>query len=84
MPVFRECARKINSIRRGWDPDADLRVSEAAMTLGKAFTFRELVDASGLFARGYRSAVRLLGDGYLHKDLLAPFAPDTICRRDSA
>lgn len=83
-PVFRECARKINSIRRGWDPDADRQVLETALRLGTTFTFKELVDTSGLFARGYRSAVRLLGDGDLRKDLLAPFAPDTICWRDSA
>jgi hypothetical protein len=77
-------SRKIKSIRRGWDPDADRQVFEAAMRLGTTFTFKELVDTSGLFARGYRSAVRLLGDGDLRKDLLAPFAPDTICWRDSA
>lgn len=83
-PVFRECARKISSIRRGWDPEADMRVWDTAMGLGAKFTFKELVDGSGLLARSHRATVRLLADGDLCKDLLAPFAPETICWRGEA
>jgi hypothetical protein len=77
--VFCECSCKIHSIRRGGDRDADCRVMEAAKGLGTTFTFDELVDWSGWFARGHRAAVRLLIGGDLGKDLFSPFAADTIC-----
>ena len=79
-PVFRECARQIHIARRGWDPQADQIVLEAANDLGACFSFQELVDHSGLKGRGYRAAVRLIGDGDIGKDLLDPIAQDTQLR----
>jgi hypothetical protein len=79
-PVQRKCAEDVHHARRGWDPEADRIVLEAAHDLGATFTFRQLLDRARLENRGWRAAVRLIGDGDLAKHLLDPFAPDTVCR----
>jgi hypothetical protein len=79
-PVQRKCAEDVHHARRGWDPEADRIVLEAAHDLGATFTFQQLLDRAALENRGWRAAVRLIGDGDLAKHLLDPFAPDTLCR----
>ncbi|PZX12826.1 hypothetical protein LX81_03533 [Palleronia aestuarii] len=78
--VFRECALKIHIARRGWDPEADQIVLGAAHDLGASFSLQELLDRSGLGGRGYRAAVRLIGDGDIGKHPLDPIAYDTRLR----
>lgn len=78
-PVQRKCAEDVHHARRGWDPEADRVVLEAARDLGETFTFGQLVERAGLEGRGWRAAVRLIGDGDMAKHLLDPFAPDTLC-----
>lgn len=79
-PAQRKCAEDIHHARRGWDPEADRIVLEAAQGLGETFTFQQLLERAGLGNRGWRAAVRLIGDGDIAKHLLDPFAPDTLCR----
>jgi hypothetical protein len=79
-PVQRKCAEDVHHARRGWDPEADRIVLEAAHDLGATFTFQQLLDRAALENRGWRAAVRLIGDGDIAKHLLDPFAPDTLCR----
>jgi hypothetical protein len=79
-PVQRKCAEDVHLARRGWDPEADRIVLEAAHDLGATFTFRQLLDRAALENRGWRAAVRLIGDGDIAKHLLDPIAPDTRCR----
>jgi hypothetical protein len=79
-PVQRKCAEDIHHARRGWDPEADRVVLEAAHDLGATFTFQQLLDRAGLENRSWRAAVRLIGDGDIAKHLLDPFAPGTLCR----
>lgn len=78
-PAARECAKAIHMARRGWDPEADRIVLEAANDLGSRFTFSGLIDASRLgdARRGYRAAVRLIGDGDIGKHKLDLFTPNT-------
>jgi hypothetical protein len=76
-PVQRRCAEDVHHARRGWDPEADRIVLEGAHDLGASFTFQQLIDRAALENRGWRAAVRLIGD--LAKHLLDPFAPDTLC-----
>lgn len=77
---WRENAQKIYHARRGWDPEADAIVLEAANSLPEAFRFDDLVQKSGLKGRGWRAAVRLIGDGDLLKHPLDLIQDDTICR----
>jgi hypothetical protein len=79
-PAQRKCAEDVHHARRGWDPEADRVVLEAAHDLGATFTFQQLLDRAALENRGWRAAVRLIGDGDIAKHLLDPFAPDTQCR----
>jgi hypothetical protein len=83
-PVYRECARAIHKARRGWDPEADAIVLKVANDLGNEFTFGRLVEASQLSGRGYRAAVRLIGDGDISKHILGTFSPDTQLWRAAA
>lgn len=80
-PVFRKCAAEIHKARRGWDPVSDRIVLEAANDLGSAFSLGALIDRSMLGAKGYRAAVRLIGDGEITKNILDPFSLETQCRR---
>lgn len=80
-PAWRECARKIHLVRRGWDPEADHTVLNAARALPESFTLGELVNAAGLESRGWGAAIRLIGDGDIHKHPLDLFGNDLICRR---
>lgn len=75
-PAYRGCARDIHRARRGWDPEADGLVLEAAVGLPGTFTFGQLLDRAALGPRGHRAAIRLVGDGDLRKHLLDPFVPD--------
>lgn len=81
---WRETAKKIHFARRGWDPEADSIVLEAANSMPVSFRFDELVQKSGLEGRGWRAAVRLIGDGDLRKHPLDLIQDDTICRRAAA
>lgn len=83
-PVHRACVHNVHVARRGWDPEADDIVLEAANALGKRFTLQNLIDASGLAGRGRRAAIRLIGDGDIGKHLLDPFAPETLLRMPAA
>lgn len=74
----RKRAREIHRARRGWDPEADRIVFEAANELGRRFTFDSLVETSRLGAAGHRAAIRLIGDGDIGKHPLDPFAADTL------
>lgn len=78
-PARRKCAGLIHHARRGWDPEADRIVLNAAHDLGETFTFHELVETAKLEGRAWRAAVRLIGDGDIAKHLLDPFAPETLC-----
>jgi len=80
-PTYRACARDIHRARRGWDPDADRVVLDAAAGLPESFTFGQLVDCAALGPRGHRALIRLIGDGDLRKHLLDPFDRDTVCWR---
>lgn len=80
-PVFRKCAAEIHKARRGWDPVSDRIVLEAANDLGSAFSLGALIDRSMLGVKGYRAAVRLIGDGDITKNILDPFSLETQCRR---
>lgn len=80
-PIYRKCARDIHLARRGWDPAADQIVSDVANKLPETFTLGQLVDQSGVGSRGFRAAIRLLGDGDLRKHPLDPFADGTECWR---
>lgn len=80
-PTYRKCAKQIHLARRGWDPEADRIVCDAAFDLGEEFTFARLIEKSQLSGRGWRAAVRVIADGDIQKDLLAPFAENTVCRR---
>lgn len=80
-PVYRACARDVHHARRGWDPEADRIVLDAASELPETFTLGHLVKHARLEARGRRAAVRLIGDGDLRKNLLDPFADSTACWR---
>lgn len=82
-PVYRACAEAIHYARLGWDPEADRIVLEAANDNPSEFTFGDLVEKSRLGARGFRAAVRLIGDGDIFKPKLAPIANDTVCRGTS-
>lgn len=83
-PTYRACARDIHRARRGWDPDADRIVLEAALGLSETFTFGQLVEHAAIGHRGHRAAIRLIGDGDIRKHLLDPFVPDTVCWRAAA
>lgn len=83
-PAYRACADVIHKARRGWDPEADRVVMDAAQDLGATFTFQELVNRSRFDGRGFRAAVRLIGDGEIRKHLLDSFAPETVLRRAGA
>lgn len=78
-PASRQCAKDIQMARRGWDPEADRIVLEAANELGSRFTFEGLIDASRISdaGRGYRAAVRLIGDGEIGKHKLDLFETET-------
>lgn len=80
-PAWRECAHKIHLVRRGWDPEADVTVLNVAGGLPESFTLGELVKAAGLENRGWRAAIRLIGDGDILKHPLDLFKDDLICRR---
>jgi hypothetical protein len=80
-PAWRECARKIHFARRGWDPEADYAVLEVVGRLPVSFTLGQLVEAAGLESRGWRAAIRLIGDGDIHKHPLDLFENDVVCRR---
>lgn len=80
-PAWRACARTIHLVRRGWDPEADITVLNVALELPESFTLGELVEAAGLENRGWRAAIRLIGDGDIHKHPLDLFENDLICRR---
>jgi hypothetical protein len=80
-PIYRKCAEQIHLARRGWDPEADRIVCDAAFDLGDEFTFASLIERTQLSHRGWRAAVRVIADGDIQKDLLAPFAENTVCRR---
>jgi hypothetical protein len=80
-PAWRECARKIHLVRRGWDPEADSTVLNVVRGLPESFTLGELVKAAGLENRGWRAAIRLIADGDIHKHPLDLFENDLICRR---
>ncbi|MFA8386989.1 MAG: hypothetical protein ACEPO2_15305 [Pelagibaca sp.] len=83
-PVFRANAMAINKARNGWDPEADDLVLMVSETLGERFSFQKLVDAAGIGARGHRAVMRLVGDGDLRKELLAPLDATTQLWRDAA
>jgi hypothetical protein len=76
-PSYRECVRQIQLSKSGWDPEADRIVLSIAELLPETFTFGNLVESSGLGPRGHRAAIRLIGDGDLHKSLLDPIVYDT-------
>lgn len=79
-PVHRDNAKKVHVARRGWDPEADRIVLEAANDFGARFTLFELIDASKLEdGRGYRAAVRLMGDGDIERDLFDPIEDELVC-----
>ncbi|MBU2936490.1 MULTISPECIES: hypothetical protein [Pacificibacter] len=80
-PAWRECARKIHFARRGWDPEADCTVLESVRHLPASFTLGQLVEAAGLENRGWRAAIRLIGDGDIYKHPLDLFESDLVCRR---
>lgn len=80
-PTYRKCAEQIHLARRGWDPEADRIVCDAASELGDEFTFASLIEKTHLSHRGWRAAVRVIADGDVQKDLLAPFVENTVCRR---
>jgi hypothetical protein len=82
-PGYRACTKHILRARHGWDPQADEAVLAVAAKLPERFTFGDLLERAGLGSRGYRAAVRLIGDGDLRKHLLDPFAPDTTCWRSA-
>lgn len=81
---WRENARKIHYARRGWDPEADGIALEAANAMPESFRFEDLVRKTGLESRGWRAAVRLIGDGDLCKHPLDLIEDRTICRRAAA
>ena len=81
-PNYLTCAEVLHLARRGWDPEGDLCVEAVAQSLGDKFLFGELIERTGLAARGYRAAVRLFGDGVLRKDPIDLFEPSTVCWRD--
>jgi|GEM_PF-2577911 len=81
---WRENSQKIHYARRGWDPEADAIVLDAACSMPESFRFNDLVEKSGLEGRGWRAAVRLIGDGDLCKHPLDLIQDDTICRRAAA
>lgn len=81
---WRENAQKIHYMRRGWDPDADAIVLKVANSMPGSFRLDELVHKSGLEGRGWRAAVRLIGDGDLCKHPLDLIQDNTICRRAAA
>ncbi len=83
-PNFRACAEKIHMVRRGWDPEADRIVLEAANDFQSTFTFEDLTERAGLGGRGWRAAVRVIGDGDIEKGLLDLFLPETELRRVAA
>lgn len=83
-PNWRDSANKIHYARRGWDPEADAVVLEAANSLPSSFELRELVQASALSGRGWRAAVRLIGDGDIKKHPLDLIDASTLCRRAAA
>jgi len=80
-PVWRECARIVHHARRGWDPEADRIILELAERFSEPFTMGRLVEASKLQGRGWRAAVRLIGDGDIQKHPLDRIGDDLICRR---
>ncbi|MFG6501521.1 hypothetical protein [Sulfitobacter sp. 1A15106] len=80
-PVWRDCARTVHHARRGWDPEADRIVLDVASDLSETFTMAQLVETSKLQGRGWRAAVRLIGDGDLWKHPLDRFDENLICRR---
>lgn len=81
---WRENARVIHYARRGWDPEADAVVLDTANSMPESFRLDELVQKSGLDGRGWRAAVRLIGDGDLRKHPLDLIQGNTICRRADA
>jgi hypothetical protein len=83
-PIYRECAEKIHMVRRGWDPEADRIVLEAANDFQSTFTLEDLTERTGLGGRGWRAAVRVIGDGDIKKELLDLFLPETELRRAAA
>lgn len=80
-PAYRKCAEQIHLARRGWDPEADRIVLDASFDLGDEFSFASLIAKAQLSHRGWRAAVRVIADGDIQKDLLAPFSENTVCRR---
>lgn len=80
-PAWRDCAEKIYHARRGWDPDADDMVLDVANRLSSPFSMGKLVETSGLGARGWRAAVRLIGDGDIRKNPRARVDDQLMCWR---
>jgi hypothetical protein len=78
-PIYRKCAQQIHVARRGWDPEADLIILESANELVSATTLEELVDQSKLGERGWRAAIRMIGDGKIQKHRLDPITNTTMC-----
>tara|TARA_R110000850_G_scaffold77486_8_gene167713 strand:- start:264 stop:1031 length:768 start_codon:yes stop_codon:yes gene_type:complete len=78
-PAWQDCAEKIHLARRGWDPEADRIVLEAANDLPPRFTLDRLIEASQLDNRAWRAAVRLIGDGDIRKHPLDRFESDLVC-----
>ncbi len=83
-PNFRACADQIHLARRGWDPEADRIVLEAANDFQSTFSLEDLTERTGLGGRGWRAAVRVIGDGDITKALLDLFQPKTELRRAAA
>jgi len=75
--LYRSSAKAIHLARRGWDPEADQIVLEAANDLGGRFSFKDLVDHSELKNRAHRAAIRLIGDSDIGKNLLDPISEHT-------
>lgn len=77
--AWRDCAEKIHLARRGWDPEADRIVLEAAHDLSPRFTLDRLIEASRLDNRAWRAAVQLIGDGDIRKHPLDRFESGLVC-----
>jgi hypothetical protein len=83
-PNYRVCADQIHLARKGWDPEADRIVLEAANDMQPSYTLGDLTDRAKLEGRGWRAAVRLVGDGDIGKGLLDAFEPQTKLWRTAA
>lgn len=79
-PQHRANAQQIHMARRGWDPDADRLVLDMARRQQEAFTLGALLGATGLEeGRGWRAALRLVGDGDIRLAQLERISECSIC-----